>query len=326
MEIQDLKQHIIENDSIETILEALNCNSIKSFSDYVACSNPDGDNPRAINIYKDTLVTINHTRNYSKDIFYLIEQIRECSFSEAVKWTCDLLGLSYYARKQDKPKILQVLDLLDSLKSDNIIEENLEPIDENVLSEYMSYPNKMWYNEGISLATQKEWCIGYDLYSNCITIPIRDSIGSLVGVKARKFTTEDVEQKYFYLHNFPKTRVVYGLYENYKYIKDCGYVVVVESEKSVLKLHSNGCKCAVAIAGHNLSEAQTTMLDRLNVKVVLCYDKDVDKEHLENERKKFLTFTEVYAMIDETGLLKDKESPADDYEKFKELWKQKIKL
>ena len=67
------------------------------------------------------------------------------------------------------------------------IDVPLKPIPEKVLSYYLPYGNIMFEDDGISLKTQMEWEIGFDCMSNAITIPLRDELGNLIAVKARRF-------------------------------------------------------------------------------------------------------------------------------------------
>ena len=76
MDIQNLKQHILENSLISTILEQLGCHHITHKSGYWQCANPDGDNPTAISVYEnDNLTTVDYTRNISKNKYLLHENI-----------------------------------------------------------------------------------------------------------------------------------------------------------------------------------------------------------------------------------------------------------
>ena len=45
MEIQELKQYIIDNDKIETILSSLGCHHIVDKGSYFTAGHPQGDNP-----------------------------------------------------------------------------------------------------------------------------------------------------------------------------------------------------------------------------------------------------------------------------------------
>ena len=68
MDIRDLKQEILDRDLIPDILSAIGCNSIQDRGEYISCGNRDGDNPRAIVVYKNEYVgCINYTRQITKN-------------------------------------------------------------------------------------------------------------------------------------------------------------------------------------------------------------------------------------------------------------------
>ena len=103
MDIEILKEHILENSFIPTILEELGCHHIRQKDGYYQCANPDGDNTTAVCVYENTnLTTINYTRditngkNFSTDLISLVEFYKQLSFPYAVKWICDLLDIDYF--------------------------------------------------------------------------------------------------------------------------------------------------------------------------------------------------------------------------------------
>ena len=91
MKSSDLKEYIIEQDVIVTILEDLGCRHIKQHDGYYTCSNPDGNNSQAVTVYiNDYLTCVNYTRNIaqnktSTDIFDLISYYKDCTFAEALR-------------------------------------------------------------------------------------------------------------------------------------------------------------------------------------------------------------------------------------------------
>ena len=121
-----------------------------------------------------------------------------------------------------------------------------------------------------------------------------------------------------------------------QYIKEAGCVIIVEAEKSVLKLWDVGIKNVVAIGGHDISKTQVEKITMLGItEVILCYDQDVgrlenkklDKSIYVKESKKFIEQLKVSAMVDLDGsVLTEKESPADDIGKFKLLFERRKKL
>lgn len=342
MNLKSLKDYIIINEKIEYILNELKCHHIKLHGGkYYTCSFPDGDNKKGMAIYIDTLNVDAYTRNIkdkygNSDIFSLICFIKKLYFSEALKWTCDILGLDYYKDEQDDiPTSLQITRMILDMSEENSdeINEYLKPINEKILTYYKQICNKLFLKDNINYKTQREFEIGYDLSSHRITIPIRDELGTLVGVKGRDIKKDSYEDKYIYLESCAKSQILYGLYKTLQFIREKNEVIVVESEKSVLVLWEQGIKNVVAIGGHILSKTQVEKITRLGVsEIILCYDEDVnrndngiiDRQLYLEEAKKFIPQIKVSAMVDIKGqILNKKESPVDDMSKFNKLYNER---
>lgn len=345
MEALDLKERIISDDKIENILEALGMHHINSNNfKYITCGMPDGDRINSTVIYKDNLHVDAYTRNIvdvygNSDIISLVSFINDSYLTESIKWICDVCGYDYYGQSIKKSRFAEwVRDMWKVQKNgSNVDEEKLKPIDESILSYYGDYVTDLFKNDGISYETQIEFELGFDLFYNMITIPIRDELNFLVGIKGRIFQKEvkDYENKYLYLESCAKSKILYGLNKTKPYIKEKNEVIVVESEKAVMQLWTMGVKNAVAIGGHILSNTQAKKLTYLNVPIVIAYDegaeigKDgkVDKKFYPNEFNKFLENQTIYCMFDrEKTVLNPKESPSDDVTKWYYLYDRKIKV
>lgn len=332
MDIEILKEHILENNFIPTILEELGCHHIRQKDGYIQCANPDGNNITAVCVYENTnLTTINYTRdiangkNFSTDLISLVEFYKQLSFPHAVKWICDILDIDYYSNlDEDLPQSLLLTKMLVEMQvSDIDVEEEkpLKPIDENILSYFKPYVNDMFREDGVGYETQKEFEIGYDELTNRITIPIRDDLGNLVGVKARYFyrAVPEDENKFTYIERCAKSQILYGLYKTIGFIKNKQRVFVVEAEKGVQQLFDKGYCETVSTGGSKVTKCQIDKLTRLCVPIIFVFDKDVEKKELENIASRFIDGTEVYALIDTIGILNEKESPTDDISKFERL-------
>lgn len=332
MDIEILKEHILENNFIPTILEELGCHHIRKKDGYFQCANPDGDNTTAVCVYENTnLTTINYTRDISNgknihtDLISLVEFYKNESFPYAVKWICDVLDIDYYSNlDEDLPKSLQLTKMLvemQSVDTDTETEKPLKPIPEKILSYFEPYVNDMFCEDGVGYDTQVEFEIGYDEFTNRITIPIRDDLGNLVGVKARYFYRQvpEDEQKFMYIEKCARSQILYGLYKTINFIKKAQRVFVVEAEKGVQQLYDKGYFEAVATGGSKISKSQIDKLTRLCVPIIFVFDKDITKEELDDIASRFIDGTEVYALIDTIGILNDKESPTDDISKFEQL-------
>lgn len=332
MDIEILKEHILENNFIPTILEELGCHHIRKKDGYFQCANPDGDNVTAVCVYENTnLTTINYTRDISNgknihtDLISLVEFYKNETFPYAVKWICDVLDIDYYSNlDEDLPKSLQLTKMLvemQSLDTESETEKPLKPISEKILSYFKPYVNDMFNEDGVSYETQAEFEIGYDEFTNRITIPIRDDLGNLVGVKARYFYRQvpEDEQKFMYIEKCARSQILYGLYKTINFIKRAQRVFVTEAEKGVQQLYDKGYFEAVATGGSKISKSQIDKLTRLCVPIIFVFDKDITKEELDDIASRFIDSTEVYALIDTINILNEKESPTDNISKFEQL-------
>ena len=320
------------------ILEYIGCHSIEfhqgNTDDFYTCANKNGDNQNAITVYCNTgLKCINYTRELnpkkeSHDLIDLVMFNQEINFFHAIKLICDIVGVNYYKLENDnsdKPESIKILELIDKMSADNdeyMDDVIVEPKPEHVLNYYKNMVNDLFYNDGISYYTQQIFEIGYDDETDMITIPIRDELGNLVGVKARTCNETVIKNKYTYLIRCPRGKILYNLFRSCESIIENGYVIVVESEKACMQLFDMGIYNTVAISGSKLTMAQKQKLINLHVDIVFALDKDVEKEKIEDMANKFPLGYRIYALIDEKGILKEKESPSDSAEKWKRMWQE----
>ena len=325
MDIRDLKEEIINRELISDILAEIGCHHIRDKGDYIQAGNKDGDNPNSIVIYKNEYIScINYTRQITKngrtaDIFDLVAYVEDCSFAEAMKFVCELAGIDYYGEREDLPESLQILRMLKDMAINDNEEDNsqVKPISEKILNYYLPCGNKMFEDDNISLEVQKEFEVGYCPQSNYITIPIRDSLGTLCGVKGRYFGEPDeLHTKYTYLEKCNKSKILYGYWQNKDYIKQNKYIYVLESEKAVQQLATIGIRSCVSTGGKTISKYQVEEITRTGCVPILALDKDVDEEELKNIASMFMNGITVYAIIDKDNILDEKESPSDCPEKW----------
>ena len=333
MKSSDLKEYILEQGCIDTILEDLGCGNVVCRGEYYSCSNPDGNNTGAVTVYlNENLTVVNYTRCIAKnkrstDLFDLIAFYRDCSFPEALKYVHELLGLDYYQEREEPCESLQILRMLKDMQcgKDDEKDEPLKPISEDVLSYYLPYGSKMWEDSNVSLDTQRFFELSFDPQTNSVAIPIRDELGVLIAVKARRleYNPDLGESKYFFIEPGAKSQVLYGLYQNSKLIQSQGVVYVGESEKFVHQLYDMGYY-GVSTGGSKVSKRQIEMLTRLGVRICFCFDKDISKDDLINIASNFMDGINIYAVLDCENVLEEKESPSDDPVKFQYLMKNHI--
>jgi DNA primase len=331
MDIKRIKQYIYDNEKVEYILSQIGCKNIVRHDNYFTCANYDGDNNKAICQYFDSdyLRCINYTRDIkygksdsSTSIIDLVCYSKQINLFQCIKYLCDILGLDYYemSNEDDIPESLKMLQMLYDMKTGDFVDEQykLKPINEKILKYYKPYVNDMFLNDNISYDIQKYFEVGYDDETNHITIPIRDELGNLVGVKGRIFEYGDVENKYIYLERCARSKLLFGLDKSIKYIKEKGCCYVGESEKFVMQLFNMGFYNAVSTGGKKISRIQKNKLMSLGVDLIFCFDKDVIKEEIEAMAEYFKGIN-IYMMYDKDNILDVKESPSDDRSKFEYL-------
>jgi DNA primase len=336
MDVRQLKEYIFENNKIEIILQEIGCHSVKYHSSgYWTCGNYNGDNKQAITVKNNEhLSCINYTRKISNneqtDLLSLISFNKQLSFFESLKWVCEILGIDYYHDfEEEMPESLKITKLIYSLQQNNSdIDEDkpIKPISEKILTYYKPYLNDMFLKDGISYETQIEFEIGYDEYSNRITIPIRDEISSLVGVKGRLFKEEILkdELKYLYIEPCARNKILYGLHKTYPFIKQEGKCIIGEAEKSTMQLWSMDYCNGVGSGGTKVTNQQIEKLTRLGVDLIFAFDKGITKKEIEDIANRFVSGVNIFSIYDEENILNDKQSPMDNKEKWEYLYKKHL--
>lgn len=324
MDAQILKEKIVEDDKLEAILLELGCHKLKYRNGgmEIRGAMPDGNNPTALKVFIDTLSVTVYTRddfgdeNNSSDIIGLVEYVNNMYFTQAINWLCEVCGYSFYENERKTVEEDPCLTFLKYVEPDNnAFEEDdiiLKKLDESILNEYKKSTNIWFRQDGITYPVQMIFELGVSYSDDRLTIPIRDELGNLVGVKGR--TTLDLVgeikdlskfgiAKYKYIHKCPKGKILFGLDKAFKYIKAAGKVIVFESEKAVMQAWSMGYRNCVSIGGHQLTPTQVLKLEKLGVDIILAFDKDIDGDSIRNECAKFVLKDRLYIVFDKKNLL-----------------------
>lgn len=331
MTISELKEYIYSENKIQYILEQLGCHNVRynDNKEYFSASQPDGDNPMGVCIRNNEYLNY---RSFSRGVDYednqdlisLVEYIKKINFIDSVKYLHKILDLPFEFKKQtEKPKKkynpLEVFTKVLRSGRRVINVDDIKVLEDKILNDYVPLLHYSWVKEGITERTRKKFGICYSYRYKRIIIPIRYwATGELVATNART-TVENWEEfnikKYILTNGYNKQLNLYGLYENYDAIQKAGYVVVYESEKSVLKRSSLLDDTGVALSGHTLSDEQIRILIGLNVEVIIAFDNDISIEETRHACEKFKNIRKVSYIHDFIGLLGSKDSPADARDK-----------
>ncbi len=116
----------------------------------------------------------------------------------------------------------------------------------------------------------------FDRFRNRVMFSLFDLSGKVIGFAGRTMEA-DATPKYL---NSPETllykkkNVLYGLYQARQYIKESGFVLIVEGYMDYLTMYQAGIRNVVASSGTALTEEHAQLLSRFCSRIVLLFDGD----------------------------------------------------
>jgi DNA primase len=329
---EEVKAKLLEQpESIINILETFDCHKARINGKEIRCAREEGANPTAVVIRlvnNENLLVKDYELNTVLDLINYLIKIKKYEFKDVmnvIKQELHLDSIYNYKRKRG---------LFGGIYS-NISrngEISVTTYSEEILKQFGNTPNQLWLKDGISLNTQRKWSIGYDILSQRITMPIRTSTGEIMAIKGRlNGEPEEFEPKYLYIINGPMSQTLFGYSENYNSLYE-NEVIIVESEKSVLKLDSWGYNNVVALGSNSLSITQAKLIMSLNPKcVTFMLDKTLPLENTKRNADLLRTFCTMrqlkikYWNWEDNLTLDDKSAPCDsDKEEFEYILKEEI--
>jgi DNA primase len=126
------------------------------------------------------------------------------------------------------------------------------------------------------LAIAKENGSAYDRFRNRVIFPLFDMTGKVIGFAGRGME-KDAQPKYL---NSPETllyhksKTLYGLHKARPYIKECGFVAILEGYMDYLTLYQAEIRNCVATSGTALTQDHAQIIRRFTNRVVLLFDGD----------------------------------------------------
>lgn len=331
---EQIKERLLEQpESIERILSTFGFDKIRIDHKEIRCAYESGSNPTAVVIRlqdNENLFVKDYGRNLSLDLINYLVKSKNIPFKDVMNAIRQELHLdSIYNYKRKTGLFGGLYDKIS--RSNGDIEVKTYP--EEILEQYGNTPCLLWLKDGISLKTQRKWGVGYDVNSQRITLPIRASSGEIIAVKGRcNYVPDEFEPKYLYLVQGPMSQTLFGYSENYSSLYE-NDVIVVESEKSVLKMSSWGYNNVVALGSNSLSTTQAKLLMSLNPKsVIFMLDKGLSLDNTKRNANLLQTFCTMrqlkikYWSWEDNITLDDKSAPCDDTkEEFEYILQYEIK-
>lgn len=167
------------------------------------------------------------------------------------------------------------LKIKDNTCSTNRKGKDYKILPEKILDLFPEAVSDLFLEDNIDEFTQNSFEIRYDKSTNRILIPVRNEKKELVGILSRINAKEfpNKVSKYNTFISYPPSLVLFGIDKNLQFIKNEGYAVLVEAEKSVMKAFSKGIRNVLAVGGSHLFEEQCELLIRLGIKdIVVSFD------------------------------------------------------
>ena len=307
--------------------------------------NPLEGSPKLI-FYPDSHIFMGYTAGRSYDIISLVQTRlallkQPCSFLDACQFIIDTTNINPDSISRVK-KEGHVYDWSNLERFIRVRKygNQLSEYNRNIIDTLPPLYPQAWIDEGISEETMDKYQIRYYERCNQTVIPCFDDEARLVGVRVRNWDKDRVEQaKYMPLvtldgqcYKFNTNQVFYGINYNKPEIERTGKVIIVESEKAVMKLdtYMGEHNIALGMYGSNLGIQRRNQLLKMGVNTVsYVVDNDFigqDDAFFEQWREKIQHFIKLWdgfcrveIVWDNLGLLGPKENATD---RTKEVWEQ----
>ncbi|MDE0151496.1 MAG: DNA primase [Bdellovibrionales bacterium] len=237
------------------------------------------------------------------DIFTYFRDQKGMGFYEAVKYLADQAGIALKTSKDSRTDVVERNSLFRvNEKAAHFFHEKLLKISE-------THPVKQYLKKrGYSQEIIKTFRLGYappsnglstvfdkkeqelalklglfsknnqgyfEMFRNRLMFPIISPMNQVLGFGGR--TLGSAQPKYINSRDsdsFQKGRIFYGLKEATPYIRQKGYILIVEGYTDFLTLFQNGFQNVVATLGVALTSHHTRLLKRHTDKVILFFDGD----------------------------------------------------
>lgn len=286
-----LQQYLTgHEDMLYTILETLNFQNItySSARKQFRFSRDEDTNPTAMMLDCTTLRYYCYSTSGKGNLFTLIMDRIHCTFPQSLAFVAEVLNLDTgsFNRKIRYPFGGFYRKLIPGAQNDTP-----QPIiPEATLDPYLGKCNTLFFQDGIDYKTQELFQVGYDEYSNRITIPERDYNGNLVGIMGRSNDPHcKHEERWLPLVPCSRSKTLFGLTQNYHHIAERNTIFLFESEKAPMQLRSFGSKLGLGLCGCHVSKSQADMIHSLlPERVVLALDEGLEEEQIREEAQKLV--------------------------------------
>lgn len=290
MQLLELKNLL--NNNAELVFKALDMHC-EIFTDNIYCKCPiheGSDNPRAFSYSIKKGIWKCWTRDcqaqYSNDILGLIQGAlsnkngMNVDFSEAIKWSKKLLGISRNYTTTAKPVLDDVQEDFNSfvqyLKKNATITE-----DDGITHNFnVNIPSAYFLERHFDAQTLEHFqvgdCVEKGKMQDRAIIPIHNNDGSkIVGLIGRSTKEYKTPKFLIYPKGFNKSKYLYNYHRAYARAKDTSCLFLTEGQGDVWKLYEAGVYNAVGLFGKTISEQQEKQILSMPItKLIVLTDND----------------------------------------------------
>lgn len=276
----ELKKRLLNHPyKIETILYKYDFHNVNVGSREIRCAIDEDGNNTSIRIKLNENLTANDwARDIHGDLFSIIMKCKDVTLKDIIRTVKEELGITYI--EFNKPKVI-FGGFYDNIKLRNKNNYELKTYDEGIMGSYLNKYNTLFFKDNISFETQRKFKVGVCHQTSRITVPWHSVEGELIGIEGRYMGDyeKDETPKWFPIIAFAKSQVLYGYYENYRFLQGVDDIYIGESSKFTMQLDSMGINNSVALGGKAIHNQQIKQLSWLNPKrLIFCFDEGLDEE------------------------------------------------
>ena len=304
--VKEIKQRADIVDVISYYLSSVQ----KKGKGYVAICPFHDDHDPSMQISKDRQTFHCFVCQSGGDVFTFVQKYDKCSFEEAVRKVCDIIGFDdprlhkqVYQKKVDE-NLVPVFNCINELQKyyvyalttdeGKVARDYLEKrkltqeqcakfgvgysfADGKMTIEYLKakgFSLKNIENTGISIAQTSGMS---DNNQGRLIFPIKDSNGQVCGFSARKINDDPEAPKYVNSPEtviFTKGNILYNYHLAKQTARHDGYIYVVEGFMDVFAFDTIGITSCVALMSTKLTKQHIDLLRKLGVEIRICLDGD----------------------------------------------------
>lgn len=265
----------------------------------------------SFSVNEEKKVFYDYSSGRGGNVLNFIMYYKRCNFKTAINTLKDFFGIKDEITFLNSETFSSMRKFKPKQKIENSFERKILP--SNYMDRFEKRRITLWEEEGILPEIIEKHGVRYDTRSDAIVMPIHDNYGNFINVKGRRISPEAKElglPKYFHYFKLGQLDYFYGLYDKQSEVFEKNEIILVEGEKSVMKLEGWGYNNAVAIGTSVLTEQQIKILIPFGVNVIIALDKDKNPCY-NNEVQLLKRFCNVYVILDKWKMLGEKDAPVD---------------